>query len=427
MTDRRNVLAALMMAIAPAVAVGHDIPDARVDRSIQATLGPGKLRVDYEVSLAELTLVQDIRRLVEDPSAQDRRGWFELYGREVGPLDAKGLLVRVDEAEVDLRFVDFALTIEGHPRFTFHFEADLPDRGRLALVDTNYEAAEGTSRLAIRGVDGVEVRGDSLPPDVSAIPIRPKWQLTDSEERRTRRVRAEYGPSTQASKRMPSPDPPKAEPPTPGLSRLLDGDRAWPALIVAALILGAAHAIQPGHGKTLVAASSLGPGGGPWRGAALGLLTAMAHLSSVALIALAVWLTRSSRLGEIHAVLGRSAGFAIAAIGLWRLGRHLGEFDERDDLEIPEARSLLALGLAGGLVPCWDAVALVVVAQGIGRLGMGLILLAAFSLGMALVLVLVGALASRFRSNFEREGPWGRRLGIAGSLVLAGIGISLLL
>ena len=43
----------------------------------------------------------------------------------------------------------------------------------------------------------------------------------------------------------------------------------------------------------------------------------------------------------------------------------------------------MALGLAGGLVPCWDAVLLIVLAEALGRLRLGLVLLAAFSLGMA--------------------------------------------
>ena len=46
--------------------------------------------------------------------------------------------------------------------------------------------------------------------------------------------------------------------------------------------------------------------------------------------------------------------------------------------------------MAGGLVPCWDAVALIVLAEAMGRLGLGVILLVAFSLGMAAVLVAVG-------------------------------------
>jgi nickel/cobalt exporter len=199
-----------------------------------------------------------------------------------------------------------------------------------------------------------------------------------------------------------------------------------------AFVLGAAHAIQPGHGKTIVAASSLGPDFGPIRGALLGLATATAHMASVALIAAALWATRSAQRAEIHVALSHIAGFVIAAIGFWRLGRHLAGFGEhRHDRTTSrsDVRGIIPLALAGGAVPCWDAVALVIISEAIGKLPLGLILLGAFSLGMATVLVAVGLIASRFRSAFEKSGTgggWERRLGIISGLILATIGLSLL-
>ena len=435
---RRSFASALLVLGSIAPAFAHDIPDARVDRTIQATLGPSTLRVDYEVSLAELTLIQDLRQLGGEASGGDRRGWFEQYGKVAGPLNAKGFLVAVDGNEVELKAIGFELSVEGHPRFTFHLEADVPPAGRLLLNDTNYQSSEGTSRLALRPGGGVEVRGDPLPVDVSQIPIRPVWQLSDAEERRTRRVTVDYSPSSRPSAIPLVPEPAgQSRPvaPSSGLSRLLDlaGDRAWPALLIAAFVLGATHAIQPGHGKTIVAASTLGPGNGPLRGALLGLATATAHMGSVALIAATLWATRATRPGEIHLALARLAGFAIAAVGLWRLGRHLAGFGEHDHGEDAHAgnspRGLIPLALAGGLVPCWDAVALVLLSEALGRLPLGLTLLAAFSLGTASVLVLVGLAAGRFRASIDRLDPrrrWGRRFGILGGLILATVGLSMM-
>ncbi len=432
--------AALALVFATStLTVAHDIPNARVDRSIQASLVPGRLRVDYEVSLSELTLTQDLRQIIGELPGADRQGWFQEYGRVTGPLNAKGFLIVVDRDEVELKAKGFDLTIEGHPRYTFHFEAEVPPNGRLTLNDTNYVASEGTSRLALRPSGGVMVHGDNLPTDVSQIPIQPVWQLTDLEERRTRRLKVDF---TSVNTLETTSNAPVTRPATPSrpslasdrISRLLDdaGNRAWPALMLAAFLLGAVHAIQPGHGKTIVAASSLGPGGGPFRGALLGLLTAMAHMASVALIALALWATRSVRPGEIHLALARAAGFAIAAIGFWRLGRHLAGFGEHTvehAHDTGSARGLIPLAMAGGIVPCWDAVVLVILAEAIGRLTLGLALLAAFSLGMASVLVVVGAAASRFRQAFDRSKSrklWERRLGIVGGLILAVIGVSLM-
>ena len=93
------------------------------------------------------------------------------------------------------------------------------------------------------------------------------------------------------------------------------------------------------------------------------------------------------------------------------------------------ARSLLGLGLAGGMVPCWDAVVLVLLAEAIDQLGLGLVLLSAFSLGMATVLVAVGVIAGHLRGMIGRSTggeAWARRLGVLGSAAIATIGLYLM-
>jgi ABC-type nickel/cobalt efflux system permease component RcnA len=52
--------------------------------------------------------------------------------------------------------------------------------------------------------------------------------------------------------------------------------------------------------------------------------------------------------------------------------------------------SLIALGASGGLVPCPSALILLLSAISIGRPGLGIILLIAFSLGLAIVLMATG-------------------------------------
>ena len=183
-----------------------------------------------------------------------------------------------------------------------------------------------------------------------------------------------------------------------------------------------------------MAATVLSGRGGPWPGVALAVVTTVTHMTSVLVIAAGLWFTQASSVAGLHVGLSRAAGFVIAAVGLWRLGRYLagfGEHEARDGVEgRPATRSILGLGLAGGIVPCWDAVVLILVADLIGRLGFGLGLLGAFSLGMAAVLVGVGLLAGRLVDRLGRSGgarAWERRLGLLGSAALAGIGLYLLI
>ncbi len=91
--------------------------------------------------------------------------------------------------------------------------------------------------------------------------------------------------------------------------------------------------------------------------------------------------------------------------------------------------SITGLGVAGGLVPCWDAIGLIVLANAVGRLTLGVLLLLAFSLGMAVVLIAIGWAATRLRRIVEtraRNETWERALGTVSGLLLAAIGLFVL-
>jgi ABC-type nickel/cobalt efflux system permease component RcnA len=408
--------------------LGHDIPNARVDRATQVTLRPGRIEVDYEVSLSELTLTQDLRSLVGTLPGGDRDAWFDLYGRETGPLNAKGFLVDVDDESVALETAGFDVHVEQHPRFVFHFAASIPPSGHLKLKDINFVSSEGTSKLAVRGREGVEVPGDGVPEDIDRVPARPVWEMSDAEERRTNEVEVVYrmGDQVGAVADVPSAARPAASSTT--LSGLLGGMPGVPMIALAFLAfgLGAIHALQPGHGKTLVAATVVSGPGAWWRGVVLALVTTATHFASVLMVAAALWATRSARYAEWDRILVQVAGFLIAAIALWRLGRSLAGVADHEHAELRPGRDagLIGIGLAAGIVPCWDAITLVILAEALGRLGLALGLLAGFSLGMAAVLVVVGWLAGKVRGAMG--GRWPRRLGLAGSLVVTAIGVYLL-
>ena len=68
--------------------------------------------------------------------------------------------------------------------------------------------------------------------------------------------------------------------------------------------------------------------------------------------------------------------------------------------------SPIALGASGGLVPCPSALILLLSAISIGRVGLGMVLLLAFSLGLAVVLTSTGLLVLYAKNLFpERHGP----------------------
>ncbi|MBV8128669.1 MAG: hypothetical protein JO114_13565, partial [Planctomycetaceae bacterium] len=316
----------------------HDIPNQRVDRSTQATIRAGKIEIDYEVSLTELTLTQDLRALIGSLPGGERSEWLARYGQVTGPLNAKGFLVSCDGQPVALSVRGFDLVVEEHPRYTFHLVGPLPGRGRLSIHDTNYASSEGTSRLAVRAREGVRIDGGTLPADVDQIPIRPVWQLSDVEERRTRQTEITFrttdlsasstvaGSTPVASQEVATSDEAPTSvrrggqtiPTEPGrttqLSHLLDrrSGVSWIGLVLIATGLGAIHSIQPGHGKTLVSAIALRPEARWYQPALLGLVTTLAHTGSVLGIAALLWWTGASQVAALHQGLMQVAGFAIA-------------------------------------------------------------------------------------------------------------------
>jgi nickel/cobalt transporter (NicO) family protein len=92
-------------------------------------------------------------------------------------------------------------------------------------------------------------------------------------------------------------------------------------------------------------------------------------------------------------------------------------------------RSLLALGISGGLLPCPSALVVLLSAIALDRVGFGLILVLAFSLGLAGVLTGIGLMFVYAGRLFERLPVQGRLLRILPAvsalfIALIGLGIA---
>ncbi|MCE2414820.1 high frequency lysogenization protein HflD [Candidatus Poribacteria bacterium] len=86
---------------------------------------------------------------------------------------------------------------------------------------------------------------------------------------------------------------------------------------------------------------------------------------------------------------------------------------------------LLSLGISGGVVPCVDALIGLLFAISLNKLVWGLIILCAFSLGLAAVLVAIGILmvmAKPLIARFTGEGIWLQRLPIMSAAVVILLG-----
>jgi nickel/cobalt exporter len=93
------------------------------------------------------------------------------------------------------------------------------------------------------------------------------------------------------------------------------------------------------------------------------------------------------------------------------------------------SRELLALGVSGGIVPCPAALVVLLSALSMQRLGFGLLLIVAFSLGLAAVLIAIGILmvyAQRFMRRFQGDGVLiSRWLPLTSAAVMAVFGVAI--
>jgi len=210
--------------------------------------------------------------------------------------------------------------------------------------------------------------------------------------------------------------------PDASLSALLEGERAASVMtagLLLAALLGAAHAVAPGHGQALIAAYLLGARQTVSVALGGGGVVAVSHTLGVYLLAGLAWAARGL-LPESVLVpwMELISGAAVLALGLWLIrARH----HPHDHTHAPTSgrRTLLAMGIAGGLIPCPGALVLLLVALHVDRLAYGLALVAAFSAGLAILISALGVLLVRLGARAGERRGWGA--------VLSGVGIALVM
>jgi ABC-type nickel/cobalt efflux system permease component RcnA len=236
--------------------------------------------------------------------------------------------------------------------------------------------------------------------------------------------------------------------------------------LLAAMLLGALHAFAPGHGKTVVGAYLVGSRASARHAAFLGVTVTVTHTLGVFALGFATLFASAYVVPErIFPVLGfvsglivlgmgvmlairrwpaardamRSQAFrAVAGHGGFMMGRmqhahaaagwhsHGGAWHSH--APPPDRvtwRSLLALGVSGGLVPCPSAMVLLLAAIALNKTAFGLALVVAFSAGLALTLTAIGLvfLYARDRLPAGARAPrWTRVIPLASAAVVVLIG-----
>jgi ABC-type nickel/cobalt efflux system permease component RcnA len=188
------------------------------------------------------------------------------------------------------------------------------------------------------------------------------------------------------------------------------------ASLAAAIFWGAAHALSPGHGKSIVTAYLVGQRGTPWHAALLGLIVTATHTIGVFTLGF-VTLALSQFIVPDHLYpwLNLASGVLVVTIGAsvlssrWRHARahahgheHHHHHAAAEGKGTPSYRSLFAVGVSGGMLPCPSALVVLLAAISLHRVVFGLVLIVAFSAGLALSITGVGLVAVLARRVFSR-------------------------
>jgi nickel/cobalt exporter len=422
---RLIAIAALGLAatvLAPAGAAAHPLGNFSVNHLSQVRISSGQVEVHYILDQAEIPTFQEAQRF-------DRDGSGTIEGAERAPL----LRQKLDEIASGLE-----LSVGGRPlplspprdaRLSFppgqggllltRVEADFraalpPGAVDVELHDGTYDGRVGWKAIEVLPGEGTDVRSSVPASDpTNGLRAYPQDLLSSPLDVRDASFAAAPGSGNVVAPQGPDAGATTTDRAQDGFAGALTSANAHGLLIVflflAAFGWGALHALSPGHGKSLVAAYLVGTRGTPRHAAILGLTVTATHTVAVFALGLVTLFASQYVLPEdLYPWLGVASGLMVVAIGFavmrsrfrrWRVARAAAAVEHQhshghEHHHPPEGpvtmRALIALGVSGGAVPCPSALVVLVAAISQHRLGLGMALILAFSLGLAATLTAVG-------------------------------------
>jgi nickel/cobalt exporter len=449
---------ALWASAAPAQA--HPLGNFTVNRYARLEVSADVVRVLYVLDLAEIPAFQERRAVAADPEA---------YARQRAEDIRQGLELVVDGLTLDLMLTDQLLQEPPGQgglttlRLSALYAADLPggapdDVHQATFRDTNEPDRIGWREIVVVAEGDAEIRdSDASQTDVSdELRSYPEDRLEAPLDQRQAGLAFTDGSE-------PSPPPSlegrgAGDGAADGFAALVTRTDLTPPALAVMLALavgfGAVHAVGPGHGKTVMAAYLVGTTGRPRDAVLLGGTVSLMHTASVFVLGAVLLRVDSSIATEAaFPALTLVSGVAVTAIGGWLLvrrsrrlrsaptghvhdhhhhglhdhshGHHGHSHDLPADVNPLSWRGLVALGTSGGLFPSPSAVLVLVSAVGLGRAGLGLALLGAFSVGLAATLTAVGLALVYGRTVIQRrvQVPGVRFLPVVGAVALVGLGV----
>ena len=327
-----GALAVLAVLATARPAGAHPLGNFTVNRYARVEASAGVLRVHYVLDLAEIPAFQEREAVATGP-----QGYAERRAAEI----AAGLRLVVDGTALPLRAKDHRLDRPPGQgglstlRLAVTYEAALPPGPPERPREATFADDNDPDRLGWREVV-VVARGDArlVASDAPAADVSDELRAYPADFVSTpldrRRASFAFTPGTRAVPPSPLTGATAAPSRSGGaFTALVTRSAGTPGLLLGLLALaagfGGAHALAPGHGKTVMAAYLAGTRGRPGDAVALGIVVSLMHTASVLVLGLAlVALGRSVSPERVYPWLTLASGVIVTAVGAWLLRRRWG-------------------------------------------------------------------------------------------------------
>ncbi len=482
-------IASLALAIS---AAAHPMGNFAICHYARIQADSGNIQIHYVIDMAEIPALSEKEALDTDHnnvvSPAEKSSYLATRTAQLASgvtLTVNGAPAALTLANSDLRLSPGAGGLQTL-KITLDWSAATPAGSRdITWEDRNYPARTGWKEIVAANGEGVALEGASaFSQDRSrGLSIYPR-DVVPPQDTAAHFLAAPGTGAASAAEPMAPPAATRDATPRDLFTQAIARRSLTPGVMLAGLLIafvfGAFHALSPGHGKTMVAAYLVGSRGTARHAVTLGLIVTITHTLGVfALGFVTLFASRYIVPEKLYPILSAVSGLAVFSVGVWLLVSRLRGFptshhhvhdhdhaDGPDEIhlhieahshdhdhvhshdhghihgrgpgqhthDIPEGpitlRSLLALGISGGIVPCPSALVVLLSAVALHRIAYGMILITAFSVGLASVLIVIGMMVVSTRHWFERF-PAGenlmRRLPVVSATAITLIGLLLII
>jgi ABC-type nickel/cobalt efflux system permease component RcnA len=439
--------AALLILALAFSAAAHPLGNFSVNHYSRIEVEKSKVKLRAVLDMAEIPTFQESQAIDADKNNSLSDEELNIYAERITPDYISNLALSVDGQPIQLRAVEKNISLPAGSgnlptlRVEWDLIGDLPDYGNAAKIlrfeNKNNPDRIGWNEIVVGRVSGINVFdstafGSGITDELKAYP---QETLSAPLAERTAEFSFTANALSSDARALRNRDGHQSAPiEKDKFAELISVPEITPTIILLGLLVafgfGAMHALSPGHGKAVVGAYLVGSRGTAKHAVFLGLTVTITHTLGVFALGLITLFASNYILPErLMPFLSFVSGLLVLFIGLtlfkdrlfsalgWQTSSHHGhehsaetEHSHADEhhahdgfththggsthTHVPPERvtwrSLLALGISGGLLPCPSALVLMLAAISKGRIGYGIVLTLAFSFGLAATLTAVG-------------------------------------